>query len=324
MIQLCTVFLVVFSLSFNVADSAYVLQQNYSGSDFFSGFTFFTAGDPTHGFVNYVNQSYAEKQKYIQMQGDAWYIGTDTKNVVSKGARGRDSVRISSKTSYQLGLFIIDLLHMPTGCATWPAWWLVGPAWPNNGEVDIIEGVNVHTTDATSLHTSTGSDMKGQDPSKFTGYWSKDLKGGNSTNCFIHAPNQNNNAGCGIIGPPYGAPFNAAKGGVYALEWTNDYLQAFYFARNSIPGDIYSASPDPSSWGSPYAYFGLGANCPTSHFQGQQIVLNLALCGDWAAAVFGADCPGLGDCKTYVANNPAKFTEAYWLINFIAVFSSKK
>ena len=66
----------------------------------------------------------------------------DDVSVIPETARGRDSIRISSKASYDEALFVIDVAHMPTGCATWPAWWTVsatGP-WPNGGEIDIIEG----------------------------------------------------------------------------------------------------------------------------------------------------------------------------------------
>lgn len=49
------------------------------------------------------------------------------------------SVRVSSKKTYNAGtLFLADIQAMPTGCATWPAYWTVGPNWPNGGEVDII------------------------------------------------------------------------------------------------------------------------------------------------------------------------------------------
>jgi beta-glucanase (GH16 family) len=52
-------------------------------------------------------------------------------------------VRLTSKNSYTHGLVILDLAHMPGGvCGTWPAFWMVGPNWPNSGEIDIIEGVN--------------------------------------------------------------------------------------------------------------------------------------------------------------------------------------
>lgn len=46
------------------------------------------------------------------------------------------SVRISSKKLYNGGLFIADFWSTPHGCSTWPAWWSVGPNWPNGGEID--------------------------------------------------------------------------------------------------------------------------------------------------------------------------------------------
>lgn len=65
----------------------------------------------------------------------------DSKNVVKSGSRGRDSNRISSKKAFDESVVIIDLEHMPHGCATWPAFWSLsqeGP-WPAGGEIDIIE-----------------------------------------------------------------------------------------------------------------------------------------------------------------------------------------
>jgi len=286
----------------------YALKKNYSGTTFFDDWAFFTAGDPTHGTVNYVNQTYAKQMGYISTDGGTIYIGTDIKNVVPANVRGRDSVRISTKATYRYGLFILDLTHMPTGCGTWPAWWLVGPNWPSGGEIDIIEGVNVLQYDQTTLHTNTGCDMSKVDKTLYTGH-------AVGTNCL-------GNNGCVIVANAmnYGAPFNSAGGGVYVMEWTPNYIQTFYFPRNNIPKDIVAGTPQPSSWGKPYAYFALGANCPVTHFVDEVVVINLTFCGDWAGNVFGNQCKNMGACAAYVKNNPSKFSEAYWRINYMSVF----
>ena len=52
------------------------------------------------------------------------------------------SVRITSMKKFHHGLVIADFDHMPFGCSVWPAFWTVGFNWPNNGEIDVVEGVN--------------------------------------------------------------------------------------------------------------------------------------------------------------------------------------
>ena len=52
------------------------------------------------------------------------------------------SIHINSKKALDAGnLFIADVWSMSHGCGTWPAYWTVG----NNGELNIVEGVNEHT-----------------------------------------------------------------------------------------------------------------------------------------------------------------------------------
>jgi hypothetical protein len=105
----------------------------------------------------------------------------DYRSIVPPSARGRDSVRISSQTAYGDSVIVLDLEHMPAGCATWPAFWTLsqkGP-WPNGGEIDIIEGmllvsrlpselltcvlpragVNKQEVNIASLHTTPGCQM---------------------------------------------------------------------------------------------------------------------------------------------------------------------
>jgi hypothetical protein len=53
-------------------------------------------------------------------------------------------VRLESYDAYPIGsVWLFDVLHLPYGCSVWPAIWSHGTEWPLNGEIDIIEGVNL-------------------------------------------------------------------------------------------------------------------------------------------------------------------------------------
>lgn len=134
-----TVFAAFFFIRSSIA--GYTLVDDYTPSNFFSKFDFFTDSDPTNGFVDYVSESTASSGGLISTSASSVYMGVDHTNVVTSG---RSSVRLTSTASYNAGsLIILDLEHMPGGiCGTWPAFWMVGPNWPNGGEIDIIEGVH--------------------------------------------------------------------------------------------------------------------------------------------------------------------------------------
>jgi beta-glucanase (GH16 family) len=122
------------SLLLSTSVNAWLLQSTLSGSGFFDGFSYFTGGDPTHGFVQYLDQSTAQSSNLVYTQNGQVIIKADNTTVTPNG---RPSVRIVSNASYNKGLFLLDLEHMPTGCGTWPAFWMVGPNWPNSGEIDV-------------------------------------------------------------------------------------------------------------------------------------------------------------------------------------------
>lgn len=137
---------------------------------------------------------------------------------------------------------------------------------PNEGEIDIIEGVNENANNAMTLHTSEGCTISSN--GGFTGNLA-------TPNCWNDAPGQSGNAGCDIQDQDtksYGSGFNAAGGGVYATEWTSNDINIWFFARGSIPDDITSGTPDPTTWGTPVAQFSADSCDIDSHFQNQQIV----------------------------------------------------
>ncbi|KAJ1555938.1 hypothetical protein HK405_010219 [Cladochytrium tenue] len=296
------------------ATGAYSLVDDFSGSNFFGGFDFFTDSDPTHGYVTYVDQATAQSDGLIAA-GNPTTISVDTTNTYPSA--GRASVRLTSNKSYNSGtVFVVDLAHMPFGCGTWPAVWLVGPNWPSGGEIDIVEGVNVNANNQMTLHTSPGCTIDTSSQSQ---------TGTNvATDCDATA---NGNAGCGITDPSassYGDGFNNGGGGVFAVEWTSSSIKIWRFDRSSIPSDISGGSGvSPDGWGTPAAHWPLGSSCPASFFSNMQIVIDDTFCGDWAGNVFGSGCSGSGmdACNNFVAYQPSSFTDAYWSFNYIRTFA---
>ncbi|RMD39181.1 hypothetical protein DV735_g5949, partial [Chaetothyriales sp. CBS 134920] len=280
----------------------YTLQDDYTTSSFASMFDFFTADDPTNGYVNYLSQSDAESQGLFSAANNSVYIGVDSTNVAS--GRGRDSVRISSKNTYTHALIILDLEHMPGGqCGSWPAFWTMGPDWPDWGEIDIIENVNSATGNKLSLHTDDSCSISST--GSFTGTV-------DTTNCDWDAVGQTANVGCSFdesTPETFGTGFNAIGGGVYATEWTSHAISIWFFPRAQIPSDITSGSPDPSSWSEPLAIFA-GSCDIDNHFKNHQIVFDISMCGDWAGNKWSDDevCSVLAStCESYVQNNPSAY-----------------
>lgn len=236
---------------------------------------------------------------------------------------GRQSVRIVSKKTYNDGLFIFDVKQIPYGCGTWPALWLVNETnWPLHGEIDIIEGVNNglaglgkldYIANHATLHTNGGCKMDVK--RKETGHVVQ-------TDCHNTT---NYNAGCGVIAAEqnatYGEPWNAAGGGVYAMELRSAGIRVWSWLRDALPTDISSVLasngtstivPDPSTWSEPLADFP-NTNCDMEkHFVNQSIIANIDFCGGWAADEFYyttlGKCPWT--CEQYVANGD--FSTAVW------------
>lgn len=189
------------------------IADTFKGRDFFDGFNWETLNDPTDGRVNFVDMSTAMRSnlsfgtyyaKYcwksvltqissLSASEDKFIMRADHAKVVSPDDRGRDSVRITSQKAWDDSTIVLDLSHMPEGCATWPAFWTLsqqGP-WPRGGEVDVIEGqsctltqnsssclplqqlgVNLQKSNLASLHTTSDCIMDTQRPQSGYGIYS--------------------------------------------------------------------------------------------------------------------------------------------------------
>ncbi|KAF1945093.1 mixed-linked glucanase precursor [Clathrospora elynae] len=301
------------SFNFHIS-TEYHLIDTYDASNWMAKFDVQNISDPTHGFVNYVNAEEAQQSGLIGTQNNQVYMGVDAKSQLNPNGTGRKSVRVQSKTAYNQALVIADFAHVPgSACGTWPAFWMVGPNWPTQGEIDIYEGVHLNTYNQITLHTSpdfvpsvgpggeTGSRLAGADCGADGGF-----------------------AGCGVLSnsaTSFGTAFNANGGGVYATLWTSSGIKIWYFAARDIPADIRSETPDPDSWGMPAANFG-GCNF-NANFRDLNLLFDITFCGDWAGNTWGStSCAQINpSCTAYVASEPQSFYDTYWLVNSIKVYS---
>ncbi|KAM0559661.1 hypothetical protein ACHAPJ_004185 [Fusarium lateritium] len=296
--------------------SQYSISTTYDTSNFFEAFDFFNEKDPTNGFVEYVDSDTANSDGLAGFVDGAIYMGVDYKT--KSPSKGRKSVRVTSHESFTHGLIIADIAHMPGSIpGVWPAYWMFGPSWPTSGEIDILEGVNTQTENKITLHTGPGCSITSDGSDDSSTLVNKNCNAGGASEGCGQTTNNNQN---------YGDGFNDIGGGVYATEWTSDYIAVWFFPRGRIPDDVQSGNPDPSSWGPATAKFNGGSGCNIDdHFKDHNIIFDTTFCGDWAGSpdVWGKnpETSSLGDCEDYVASNPEAFKNAYWLVNSIKIYN---
>jgi len=244
-----------------------------------------------------------------------------------RGWGNRRSIRISSHQRYNGGLFILDTKHLPTGCATWPAWWLTCPKWPEGGEIDIIEHANIMSHTQHTLHTTRGCDYTHANIDGFTGKWAR------HRNCYVKSDRYN--SGCGIEAPEgtAGKPWNEKGGGVHVMLWDQKTgIKVWDIPRKDVKKYSWMKSSmntitdeQLTSLGTPTSFHPFGSHCSSTHFKDNVIVLNIALCGGWPNGHWGdSGCKTKTkkhSCPAYVAKAPpSAFDSAYFEINYLKVF----
>lgn len=120
----------------------------------------------------------------------------------------RNSIRITSQDTYGAGnIIIIDVRHIPYGCSVWPSFWTLGTGlWPNGGEIDIIEAINLMSNNQYALHTVGGCLLD---------------KSGAVQTGIVYGTNCSTGSGCVVAETKpnsYGAGFAQAGGGVWATQ----------------------------------------------------------------------------------------------------------
>ncbi|KAL0059167.1 hypothetical protein AAF712_014139 [Marasmius tenuissimus] len=302
--------------------TSYDLVRSYEGQTFFDDWDFYGSWDNlTLGDVWWLGRedSFSQNLAYINQAGNAILRVDNTSNVPLN--EKRNTVRITSKDTYAVGsLWVIDLRHIPFGCSVWPAFWTKGPKWPDNGEIDIIEGINNMAANQMALHSTPGCFLPTQGMQ--TG---KTLV----TDCST-------DAGCTVgelIPNSYGPGFAAAGGGVWATQFDVSGIYIWFWSRASIPKSIrdsdFSSSLQMFDWGLPSAaYPAIGCNV-TEFFSPQNLVLDITLCGKWAGEPenYLPSCADQGPTKKCYTDNVVgpgspKYDNAYFEVEYVRAYTT--
>lgn len=127
-----------------------------------------------------------------------------------------------------------------------------------HGEIDVMEAVNqANTGNQMTLHTIDGCSMSAK---------CKEIGNVFTENCYNGT---NSNSGCGILGDnsTFGPPFNAAGGGIMAMELRSAGIRMWQFGRSSIPSDNTNKASDPSTLPEALADFPSTSCDIGSHFE---------------------------------------------------------
>ncbi|KAH6851998.1 concanavalin A-like lectin/glucanase domain-containing protein [Alternaria alternata] len=305
--------------------TGYELKATYDASNFFddSSFRFYNGWDKfTHGLAFYVSKEEATELGLARIEDGKVRLGVDTNQVLTPKepgeGYGRKSIRLEGVQTFDNGLFIADFDHLPSGCGMWPALWLLHDDADQEdwySEFDIIEGVSKNSWNELSIHTvQTPCKMR---DSGGTGQTRDDLECSSGYNCGVNGPDGS-----------LGQAFNDRHGGVWAAEVSNGGIKAWFFARGSEPSGLDGDHPDPSRWGKPVMNF-VGDGCDIQKtFKKMKIILNITFCGRNAGGDTWAGYSGCAaethddSCNHFVAANPDKLKEVFYLINSVRVYQN--
>ncbi|KAF8336553.1 concanavalin A-like lectin/glucanase domain-containing protein [Cantharellus anzutake] len=304
---------------------SYIIANNYSGStlQYSERYEVLRAGtslrESTIQIGGFLSATDAKVQNitYVNEANNA-IIRVDNITVGTTEVFNRATVKMSTQATINKGsLILFQARHMPYGCSLWPGLWTLGgnsSNWPQYGEIDIVENVNLATNNQYSLHTIQGCNRPPYPIGNETG-WIVQSSCWNMTN---------DNEGCIVIenkANNYGQGFALNGGGAYAVLWDDEGIRFWFFPQLSIPPDLPSTSPNPGNWGPPSAFYPQSTCNTTLYFGPQTIILQTLVCGLYAGApeVFNSGGLCKGSCSDLV-RDPRNYDQAYFEIEFLRVF----
>lgn len=298
-------------------------SANYlTGEGLFDFFNFDLGPADNSGAANYVGRD--SGLVYADGDGNS-VIAIDTTQVVGL----RDSVRMVSKTPFNVGsLIAVDVKQMPATCGVWPAIWLNGGCtWPECGEIDILEGVNMYTQNIVSVHTGNGCSLV---ESAIDSLTAAVLKTTSTLSCSAY----NDPAACGFnlhSETSYGVPFNNVGGGTWATLVTSNGIDFYFWNEGSVPADLVANAPLPSTWGAPLVSVPSTSCDIASNFKDLYLTININLGGSFAGAVWDAtgngqdtSCAartGFSSAADYISQTGSAFAGEQFTIRSIKTYT---
>uniref|UniRef100_A0A7S0FNA9 GH16 domain-containing protein n=1 Tax=Pyrodinium bahamense TaxID=73915 RepID=A0A7S0FNA9_9DINO len=318
---------------------SYDLRWKAEGRTFFDDWQFLTRSE-THGAEYYLNKTDAFQAGVVYASDHGAIVRVGDQIMPFK----RRSVMLHSAQAWRPDrgfVLAMKYRHLPYGAGIWPAFWLMNSdyLWPRGGELDILEFAN-DEGNKVSFHTSQNCSLnrrKLEECMKNREGVDSDVKAACYTNYT------SNELGCWSQQIRRTGKWFAENPGVIATAWDASGVSVFHIPEAEIPIDLRSDMPSPNSWSKwLIAFLPFDAASCIDIAKPQEIVLNIALCGDWAGGAWWKShearstgfvppycIPGnvkepATDCCTIFMSHPTseKYlkTRAYFDIEYIKVF----
>jgi hypothetical protein len=311
--------------------SMYQLEDNYNGGGLYDKFVFPEGFDPMYGMNKNVTKLEALQLGLFTYNDTIKYNHPHKQCVIKVSEKPYGSVRFTvkmeSEKSYNGGLFVLDIDHMPSGLSVWPIFSLTGKNWPCDGEMRILQTVSsvdwTTSQNFTSLHTEqicTQDSVPGITNNGMCGTGRQYDGNRICRPCDRRNGNDCPYDGCGVFFErgTAGYSFNEQGGGVFACEWIYDgVIRIWVIPRSRVSEYVpfYADKIDISKWPQPNVEF---KSCPGS-FKNSHITFSTTLCGDRGEEYF-TNKKTAGSCASYVVHPGSDFSNAKWIINYLKVF----
>jgi len=316
---------------------AYSLVWKAQGRTFFDDWQFLTRSE-THGAEWYLNRSEAFSSAVVLADGHSAIIRVGDQVEVFK----RKSVMIHTAQAWRPDrgfMVVMKYRHVPWGPGIWPAFWLMNSdyLWPGGGELDILEYANDDASKVT-FHTNKNCSLHGGTARRCMAR--PDVDTDVIDDCYTNYTS--NRLGCKPPQVRRTGRWFAENPGVVATAWDASGVYVFHIPENQVPLDLRSDAPDPTSWDRwMIAYLPFDPDSCFDVAKPQEIVLNIALCGDWGGGTFWPEqakqtgfvppyCipnnvrePATDCCTIYMSHPTSEHSirsRAYFDIEYIKVF----